>query len=122
MAAGILIAESLTVGAVLSAVPLTVHKITRIEAGDESVGQPRIWTMIEFEVPDDDAPTFTSTLSEVIDPELGWHCDFRTTSETFVVFGGRCFCYERGDAEARSRAEVYARSIGVPASQLDWPE
>ena len=42
--------------------------------------------------------------------------------ETFVVFAGHSFRYVRGDAEGRSQAEAYGRSVGVPETQLDWPE
>ena len=52
----------------------------------------------------------------------GWYCDFRSPSETFVVFAGRVLRYPRGEKDGRAEAEAYARSGGVPESQLDWPE
>jgi len=119
---GILISESLKVGATLAGIPLALMSITRVEAGDEALGQPRIWTMIEFEAADHDAPALAQLLSQVIDRQLGWYCDFRTTSETFVVFGGKDFQYQRGDTAARAEVEEYAQSVGVPTTQLDWPE
>ena len=122
MARGIVIAESLKAGATLSGLPLTLISITRVDAGDQTVGQPRMWTMIEFDVADDDAPALARLLSQVIDPQLGWYCDFRTESETFVVFVGKEFQYQRGDASARAEVEAHARSVGVPKAQLDWPE
>ena len=57
-----------------------------------------------------------------IDQRLGWYCDFRSPTETFVVFSERVFRYPRGDTVGRSEAEAHARSVGVPESQLDWPE
>jgi len=122
MARGILVAESLKAGATLSGTPLALISITRVDAGDETVGQPRTWTMIEFDVADHEAPSLARRLSQVIDPQLGWYCDFRTESETFVVFGGKEFQYQRGDAAARAEVEAHARSVGVPTAQLDWPE
>ena len=122
MATGALIAESLKLGAALDGVGLTVNKVFRAEAGDESVGQPRVWTFIEFDVPDDDAAALASALSDALDPSLGWYCDFRSERETFVVFAGRIFRYRRGDRSARAEAEAHARSVGVPEPQLDWPE
>lgn len=122
MATGALIAESVKVGAALDGVRLTVNKVFRVEAGDESVGQPRVWTFIEFDVPDDDADALASALSDALDPSLGWYCDFRSERETFVVFAGRIFRYRRGDGSARAEAEAHARSVGVPEPQLDWPE
>jgi hypothetical protein len=38
----------------------------------------------------------------------------------FVVFAGREFCYRLGDVAAKGIVEDYARSVGVPDSQLDW--
>jgi hypothetical protein len=122
VAKGTLIGESVRVGATLEGVALHVEKIFRVAVGDEPAGQPKLWTFIEFEVPDDDAPALADALSQVLEVELGWYCDFRTEAETFVVFSGRVFRYPRGDRAARAEVEGFARSRGVPDSQLDWPE
>ena len=121
MARGNLIAESVRVGGSVG-VALTVEKVYRVEAGDKTVGQPRVWTFIAFEVADDDAERLADALSEALDPAGGWYCDFRTMEETFVVFGARIFRYRRGDQAARADAEAYARSAGVPEGQIDWSE
>ena len=122
MATGNLIAESIRIGASVEGVPLTVEKVYRVEAGDDTVGQPRVWTFIPFEVPDDDAPSLADVLSAALEPIGGWYCDFRTADETFVVFAGRTFRYRSGDRGARREAEAYARSVGVPEGQIDWQE
>jgi hypothetical protein len=121
-AEGMLIVESLATELVLDDVQLTVTKISRAEFGDVSAGQPLTWTMLEFSVPVDDAAALASRLCAALDPTLGWYCDFRSPDETFVVFGGRSFRYPRGDRERRAEAEAHARSVGVPESQIDWPE
>ena len=120
--AGGLIAESLRIGAVLDDLGLTVRKISRANVGDVDAGQPLTWTFLDFEAADEDAPRLAAALSDSLDPTLGWYCDFRTDDETFVVFGGRMFRYPRGDRTRRSEAEAYARSVGVPDPQIDWPE
>jgi hypothetical protein len=122
VASGTLIAESLRRGEVLDAVPLTVRRVWQADVGDTSVAQPLTWTFIEFDVPAADAAVLADGLSRVMNPELGWYCDFRTPVETFVVFAGHVFRYPRADRSARVEAEAYARSRGVPESQLDWPE
>ena len=122
MADGILIAESVRIGTPVEGVPLRVDKVSRADVGDESVGQPRIWTFIAFEAPDEDAESLAEVLSEALEPVGGWYCDFRTAEDTFVVFGGRSFRYGRGDREARTEVEAYARSVGVPEAQVDWRE
>jgi hypothetical protein len=117
-----LIAESLRVGASLDGVALNVTRISRAEAGVTEVGQPLVWTFVDFETPDAEADRLATALSYALDEELGWYCDFRSPTETFVVFAGRVFSYPRGDQAERSDVEAYARSVGVPESQLDWPE
>jgi hypothetical protein len=119
---GTLIGESVRIGAVLDAVALAVTRISREEAGDTSVGQPSAWTFITFEAPADRAPDLAAALSDALEPERGWYCDFHTDDETFVVFSGRVFRYSRGDRTRRVEAEEYGRSKGVPEAQLDWPE
>jgi len=119
---GELIAESLRVGTPLEGVALSVEKISRADAGDVTAGQPLTWTFIEFRAALEDVDTLAAALSTALDSELGWYCDFRSADETFVVFAGRVFRYPRGDDVRRAEAEEYARSRGVPESQLDWPE
>jgi hypothetical protein len=119
---GTLIAESVRVGAALEGVSLRVDKISRADAGDEASGQPRTWTFIEFEVADDHTDALAAALSDALDSALGWYSDFRSAEETFVVFAGRVFRYPRGDRGGRRAAEEHARVVGVPESQIDWPE
>jgi hypothetical protein len=118
--AGVLIAESLRTGARLEGVTLTVRRIARDDDGDTDAGQPLTWTFIEFEAPLDEAEKLAAALSRALDKRLGWYCDFRSPTETFVVFANA----PGTDAETgrRSEAEAHARSMGVPESQLDWPE
>jgi hypothetical protein len=53
--------------------------------------------------------------------EQGWYADLRTGERSFVVYAGRVFAYDRGDAAGRAAAEEYGRARGVPEEQLDWP-
>lgn len=114
---GTLIGESVRVGADLEGIPLTVTKVSRVRVADE----PELWTFIYFEVAADRAADLAEALSRVLEREGGWYCDFGSDDEVFVVFCDRVFCYRRGDRAARSAVEDYARSMGVPDSQLDWP-
>ena len=119
---GVLLAESLRRDVALETVDLDVWKISRADAGDEAAGQPRVWTFIHFHAPPAGADRLADRLSEALDPVGGWYCDFRSEHDTFVVFGGRVFRYPRGDRGRRVEVEAYARSVGVPEPQLDWPE
>ena len=120
---GNLIAESLRLNEPLDRVALTTTKITRVAAmGDLSVGQPSTWTFIEFTAEESFAFELAESLAAALDPVLGWYCDFRTDDETFVVFSERVFRYKRRNPEGRAEAAAYARQVGVPDSQIDWPE
>lgn len=111
-----MIAESLHPGAVLEGLDLRVTKIVRAEVGNVEVGQPLLWTLLEFTVSDDDVERLAETLQEQLSPIGGWYCDFRNDEETHVVFHHR-----RGDDTAREEAKNYGRTVGVPEPQLDWP-
>jgi hypothetical protein len=121
MIEGTLIAESIRVGAELDGVRLVTRKIRRAAAGDVAAGQPELWTLIEFEAEEPDAGVLAAALASALDEQHGWYTDFRTPSETFVVYSGRVFRYPRGDDAGRAEAMTYGRSAGVPERQLDWP-
>src|SRR5262245_37235087 len=122
MASGALIGESLRGGTAIELEGIVVRRIARVDSGDEASGQPRLWTFVEFELPDDMAGAWAEELAQVLQHEGGWYCDFRTADETFVVFAGTVFRYPRGDAVRRAEVADHARSVGVPEHQLDWPE
>jgi hypothetical protein len=76
----------------------------------------------KFSVATEDANALASALSKSLLREGGWYCDFHSDQEVVVVFHDRIFRYQSGDRAARDEAECYARSMGVPETQLDWPE
>jgi hypothetical protein len=124
MAAGTLIAESIRVDATLDGAPFTATEVRRIRAdlsdGQRAAGLPDRWTLIAFEVDDDDAAALAAALAEVLGDQ-GWYADLHTGERSFVVFAGRVFAYARDDAQGRAQAEAYARAHGVPEAQIDWP-
>jgi hypothetical protein len=102
-----------------------VRAIERVEPGNISeeqraAGIPPRWTLLHFELADDDAPRLAEALAPIVD-EPGWYVDFHTGDETFVVFAGAVFRYATGDANGRAEAEAHARAHGVPDAQIDWP-
>jgi hypothetical protein len=120
---GTLIAESLRIDVALDRVPLTVTKVVRVGPLDGlSPGQPTVWTFVGFTADDAAADDLAGSLAEAIDTAPGWYCDFRTTDETFVVFAERVFRYRRGDPAGRAEAAAHARDVGLPDTQIDWPE
>jgi hypothetical protein len=124
MATGTLISESLKVGAELE-LRLVVRRIERVQpdnisAEQRASGLPSRWTLLFFEVADEEAPALAGALAAGLD-ELGWYVDFHTADESFVVFAGAVFRYAKGDAGGRAEAEAHARAHGVPDAQIDWP-
>jgi hypothetical protein len=119
---GVLLGESLRPDALLEGVVLEVSKIYRRLAGDVEAGQPELWTFFEFEVPAEAVEELAKRLSRALKAKGGWYCDFHSDDEMFVVFAGRIFRYPRGDRSERERVEEYGRSVGVPETQLDWPD
>jgi hypothetical protein len=117
MYGGVLILESLKVGTELDGLQLTVRKIRRPAVGNASGDQPRVWSLLEFEV--ERGEELAEVLSRVLD-RPGWYADFHDDRESFVVFPGRVFRYERGDEAAREKAKEFGRTLAIPEPQLDW--
>lgn len=121
MANGVLIIESLRAGAKLEGVPLTIQSLVRVEMTGAADYQPPVWTIIEFETPDESVDVLAGQFAEALDTP-GWYVDFHTSTDVFVVFPGKVIKYPRGEAEGRTAAKEHARSVGVPENQLDWGE
>lgn len=122
MLKGTLIAESLRVGAALSGLRLQITRIRRAEVASAAAGQPREWTVLDFEASEDTADRLATALAACLSTRGAWYVAFRSASEAFVVFAGRVFRYPRGDARGRSEAQAHGRSAGIPEAQLDWPD
>ncbi|MFJ4628379.1 hypothetical protein [Streptomyces sp. NPDC088847] len=120
MLQGVLIAESLRVGAQLTGIPLQITTLTRVEMTNRGDGQPRYWTLLEFSAEESAAQQLANQLASCLASSGGWYTDFHTADETFVIFANKVFRYPRGQAEGRSEAQQYGRSVGVPEPQLDW--
>jgi hypothetical protein len=118
---GALILESLRVGTHLSDLNLVIREIYRFRPEGTTADQPDTWSVLELEINDEDAPMIAQSFAGVLLGDPGWYVDFRSPTETFVVFPGRIFRYARGDEVSRAEAQEHGRSIGIPEPQLDWP-
>jgi hypothetical protein len=118
---GRLLAESLRLGADLD---LADVRLTRLGRHDVSPSvadsQPKIWTFVDFEVPEERADALAAALAGALLPDDGWYADFQSPQEHVVVFADRIFRYRKGDLAARARAVDYGRAAGTPEHQLDW--
>ena len=101
--------------------PLALLRVTdsnSFDIAEPGEGQPPVWTVTNFEVDDAAAPGLAEALSSAL--KQSWYVDFNDGHRSYVVFAGRVFSYERGDAAAVELAKQHAVSVGVPASQIDW--
>jgi hypothetical protein len=117
--AGYIIAESIRPGSRLEGFALTLTRVERYSVDTATDDQPAAWTMIHFEFPEDQAGSVADALADVLD-KPGWYTNFDTDEDEIVIFPGRVFRYPRGDQGSRAEAEAYARTVGIPATQLDW--
>ena len=123
MLKGILLAESLRVGASIDVDRLRATRIARRDVSASVIAdQPSIWTFIEFEAEDDVADELADSLAAALLAEGGWYADFTVGADHVIVFANRVFRYRRGDHAARREAEAYGRSVGVPDHQVDWAD
>jgi hypothetical protein len=113
---GVVIAESLRANAQLDGEVFNIARVKRVPVERTADGQPPVWTLLEFEADEAQAEELAGQLAAALDATGAWYIDFHSADESFIVFAGKIVRYRRGDAER------HARSIGVPASQLDWRE
>jgi hypothetical protein len=121
MLEGTLIAESLREGTSLDGLRLTIRKLSRWAISDAAEYQPKVWTIIEFVAGEVDPDKLAELFAEALDAP-GWYADFQTPETNYVVFPGKAVRYPRGDPAGRAEAIEYAKSVGVPDTQLDWGE
>jgi hypothetical protein len=101
---------------------LRIRKISRLDQSHTAAdGQPRAWTVIDFETDDDlAADSLSRSLAGALAAEGGWYSDFTVGGDHVVIYADKVFRYRIGDGAARARAAAYGRSVGVPDHQLDW--
>jgi hypothetical protein len=105
MFSGALIMESMRAGTPLGDLNIIVHELYRFQPEGTTAGQPDTWSVLEFDVSDDDAPDLADAFASVLS-QPGWYIDFRSPAETFVMFPGRVFRYAREDAASRAEAQA----------------
>jgi len=119
---GVVIAESLRADAQLDGEVFNIARVKRVPVERVADGQPPVWTLLEFEADEAQAEALAGQLAAALDAAGAWYVDFHSADESFIIFAGKIVRYRRGDADGRRKAERHARSIGVPASQVDWRE
>ena len=130
---GRVIAESLRIGAMVELAGVELTSVSRhdvstgtrpdgtVRAEDGAVvGQPPVWTFVDFGGSDDLADEVAGALAAALLDEGGWYADIDVGDDKIVVFADRVFRYAHGDSVSRDEAAAYGRRVGVPEHQLDW--
>jgi hypothetical protein len=118
---GAIICESLKPGTSLDGYEMRITKWRRYEVPQPADWQPKLWTLIEFEAPEDDSDALAERLSKDL-ASPGWYANWNTPTDAVVVYPDKIFRYKRGDKAGRKRAQKYGLAAGVPEPQLDWGE
>ena len=118
---GAIILESLSEDARIGDMGLVVRELYRFRPDVTARGLPAVWSVVEFEGPDSCAEQLAEALAAALNDQHGWYVEFRSQTDTFIVFRGKHFRYPRGDEQGRAEAVQYGRTVGVPEPQLDWP-
>ncbi len=117
MLTGLLLQESLNDLSVLDR--LRIVKTETWEVANAAEFQPRVWTAVSFEVDDLQAESVIDALSHALKTP-GWYIDLRQADRVIVIFPEQVFKYRRGDAAGEAAAQDYARTSGIPLTQIDW--
>lgn len=115
MLQGTIIKESLSDELILDLVEMVHVEMWRVE--NRADFQPMYWTAISFET---ESSQFLDRLSKGLKEK--WYVDLNDGEYKIIVFKDRIFRYAFGDADGRGEAAAYCREIGIPDSQIDWPE
>ena len=121
MIRGAIIGESLRPGTTLDQPVMRIVKLARCEVPGAAEYQPGVWTMVEFEAPDEVSEPLAQALAgSLLEP--GWYADWKNDRQVTVVYPKRVFRYSRGDQAGRAAAQAHGRTVGVPDAQLDWQD
>lgn len=119
MLIGLLLKESLQDLGIIDRLQVTKIETWNIQNPDPN--QPPVWTAVHFEAEDGLADALAADLSRALKPEA-WFIDAHTASRVYVIFPGKVFIYEKGNAEMRRAAIQHGLALGIPERQLDWGE
>lgn len=118
---GTIIEESLSSTLDLSLFDATIVE-TNIEPVREAHETPWLtqWTLVTFEVPDENAERLASVLAEMLLSTPGtWYADFKDERSHYVVFPKKVFHVDR-TAEGYEIVRRYGLTQAIPKHQLDF--
>lgn len=114
---GTIIAESLISDSILNFVE--VKSRDTAELVDALPDQPKEINIIVFEVVDEMAGAIADELSRTL-KSGHWYADVSHEFDKFVVFPNKIFRFTPKEVDKRQKALDYAKSLGIPESQIDF--
>jgi len=96
---------------------IAIEKVEIWKAVNHDANQPLFWTAIQFTASEDGFPEY---LAKALLPQ--WYVDMTDGRYKFIIFKDHVFRYQPGDAAEKQKIVDYCREVGVPESQIDWPE
>lgn len=112
---GTIIKESISDENILA--NMNIENVEIWKAVNHDADQPLFWTAIQFSASDENFPDM---LSKALLPR--WYVDMNDEATKIIVFKNRVFSYEPGDVQGKQTIIEYCQEVGVPESQIDWPE
>jgi hypothetical protein len=114
---GTIIAESLLSDAVFNFVDIKARETA--ELTDPTTDQPKSVTVISFEVGDDMAAAVADEVSRTM-LAGSWYADISHEYERIIIFRNKVVRFAPKETEKRQKAFDYAKSLGIPESQIDF--
>lgn len=119
MYTGVIIRESLENPAVLES--LSTSNVRQVEIDNPAPDQSPTWTLIDFQIPDDKVGEISELFASALKSGT-WYIDMNNNQEIYVIFKNKILKYKKGDDGGKNEVKAYARSLGIPESQLGWEE
>lgn len=115
MLQGTILKESLSDEQVLDHVEIVHVEVWRVD--HHTPFQPKYWTAISFET---QSLLFLDQLARGLKEK--WYVDLNDGEYKILVFKDKIIRYPFGDTQGKKQAVEYCREIGIPESQIDWPD
>ncbi len=114
---GTIIVESLISDSVLNFVEIKTRETA--ELADALADQPKQVTIITFEIGDDLASAVVEEISKNL-RSGHWYADVAYEFDKYVIFPNKVFRFTPKETEKKQKAVEYAKSLGIPESQIDF--
>lgn len=118
---GTIIKESLESTEVLNTIKIISTEIEKVTP-DHNTPWLSKWTMVNVEIPLENAKNIADELSKSIDKNHSnsWYVEFNNHEKQFVIFRDKVFCFDLENDILKQEAKEYGKLIGILERQLDF--